>query len=228
MPKSTTSKSTAARPPYKVRSAGTKRGIPLYSSEDSTPVPAQANSTTEEQPEELEVKVRKYFSVENIDLNMDLQISRLQSVEKDVPDKAGDELLPNTSSDGDAGANAAKPTPRGKEPLQEAKRVPVRATERGSAGQSQLEVCEQDYEITTTCECDCDDGWVYDEQYEKWIEKEIEERAAEAGMSTDDWIAQEYGDDDWYPYELEQGTFDGMSNDDAEAKMAQIFRRYRQ
>ncbi|KAG2049669.1 hypothetical protein BDR06DRAFT_692593 [Suillus hirtellus] len=211
MPKSTTSKSTTARPPYKVRSAGTKRGIPLYSSEDSTPVPAPANSTTEEQPEELEVK-----------------ISRLQSIEKDVSDKVGDELLPKAPLDGDAGANAAEPTPRGKEPLQEAKTVPVRAIERGTAGQSPLEVCEQDYEITTTCECDCDDGWGYDEQDEKWIDQEIEARAAEAGMSTDDWIAKEYSDDDWYPYDLDQGTFDGMSNDDADAKMAQMFRRYRQ
>jgi len=204
MPRSKTLKSTTAKPPYKVRSAGTKRGIPLYSSEDSTPVPAQANSTTEEQPEELEVK-----------------ISRLQSVEKDVPDKVGDELLPKAPSDGDAGVNAAEPTPRGKEPLQKAKTVPVRATERGS-GQSQL---KQDYEFTTTCECDCDDGWVYDEREKKWIDEEIEARAAEAGMLTEDWkVAKEHGGNDWYPYEL---ACDGMSNDDADAK-TQIFRRYRQ
>lgn len=141
-----------------------------------------------------------------------MKISRLQSVEKDVPDKVGDELLPKAPSDGDAGVNAAEPTLKGKEPLQEAKTVPVRATERGS-GQSQL---EQDYEFTTTCECNCDDGWVYDEQVKKWIDEEIEARAAEAGMSTDDWkVAKEHGENDWYPYEL---AFDGMSNDNADAE----------
>lgn len=78
----------------------------------------------------------------------------------------------------------------------------------------------------TTCECDCDDGWVYDEREKKWIDEEIEARAAEAGMSTDDWkVAQEHGGNDWYPYEF---AFDGMSNDDADGPKTQIFHRYRQ
>lgn len=202
MPKSTTAKSTAARPPYKIKSAGTKWGIPPDSSEDSTPPPAQA-CMTEEQPVEL-------------------KISQLPvvSVEKDVPDKVGDELHPRAASEGDVGSSAAKPAlPGGKKPLQKAKTMPVKATERGP-----FEVCEQVREITTTYESDSDDGWVYDEQYEKWVVQEAEAEAAEAGMSTDDWIANKYGNDEWYCDELEQGAFDGMSKDDADAKMAQIFR----
>ncbi|KAG1769833.1 hypothetical protein EDD22DRAFT_868132 [Suillus occidentalis] len=204
MPKSTTAKGTAARPPYKIKSAGTKWGIPPDSSEDSTPAPAQA-CITEEQPVEL-------------------KISQLVSVEKDIPDKVGDELLPRAASEGDAGTSTAKPAlPEGKKALQKAKTMPVKATERGS-----FEVCEQDYEITTTYESDSDDGWddgwMTDEQLEKWVVEEVKERAVEAGMSTDDWIANEYGNDEWYFDEFEQGAFDGMSKDDADAKMAQIFR----
>ncbi|KAG1778726.1 hypothetical protein EV702DRAFT_1091416 [Suillus placidus] len=204
MPKSTTAKGTAARPPYKVKSAGTKWGIPPHSSEDSTPAPTTVASMTEEQPAEL-------------------KISRMKSVENNIPDKVGDELHPKAASEGDASASAAKPMSEGKKTLRKAKTMPARATERGS-GQSQLEVCEQGCEITTTCECDSDDGWIHDEGFEEWAAKVAEARAAEAGMSTDDWIANEYGNDAWYPDGLEQGAFDGMSKDDADAKMAQIFR----
>ncbi|KAG1859257.1 hypothetical protein F4604DRAFT_1793099 [Suillus subluteus] len=199
MPKSTTAKGTAAKPPYKIRSAGTKWGIPPQSSEDSITAPA---SMTEEQPAELQVK-----------------ISRLESVEKDIPDKVENKLLPKAASEGAAGASAANPASGGKKPLQKAKMMPVRATERGS----QLEVREQECEITATCEFDSDDGWDPGEGSEKWITEEIKERAAEAGMSTEDWIASQCDDDECYPYELEQGEFDGMSKDDANAKMAQIF-----
>ncbi|KAG2347233.1 hypothetical protein BDR05DRAFT_996995 [Suillus weaverae] len=226
MPKSTTAKGTAARasrstlalnlsiitcissgqPPYKVKSAGTKWGIPPHSSEDSTPTPTTVASMTEEQPAELKVK-----------------ISRMESVEKNIPDKVGDELHPKAASEGDASASAAKPMSEGRKTLRKAKTMPLRATERGS-GQSQFEVCEQGCEITTTCECDSDDGWIHDEGFEEWAAKEFEARAAEAGMSTDDWIANEYGNDGWYPDELEQGAFDGMSKDDADAKSERISR----
>ncbi|KAG2159279.1 uncharacterized protein EDB93DRAFT_277175 [Suillus bovinus] len=208
MPKGTTPKNTAARPPYKVKSAGTKTGILPDSSEDSTPTPQalQASTMTEEQPAESIIK-----------------ISRQESVEKDIPGKVGDELLPKAASKGDAGASApTKQTPEGKEPLQGAETMPARATERGS-GQSQPEVCEQSCGITNTCDCD---GWVPDERFEQWVVGEVEARAAEAGMSTGDWIASECGDYDWYPYE--EGAFDGMAKDDADAKMAQIFRSYGQ
>ncbi|KAG2076297.1 hypothetical protein BDR04DRAFT_1139616 [Suillus decipiens] len=178
------------RPPYKVKSAGTKWGIPPDSPEDSTPTPALA----EEQPAELKVK-----------------ISRLESVEKDIPDKMGDKLLHKAASEGELGTRAVKPG--GKEPLRKAKTMPVKATERGS----QLEVYEEGYEITTGREFDSDDGWVHGEGSEEWAAKELEAGAAEAGMSTDDWIASEYGDDElWYPAELQQGVSDGMSKDDAE------------
>lgn len=151
---------------------------------------------------------------------MNLQISRLVSVEKDIPDKVGDEpLQPRAASEGDVGTtSAAKPAlPGGKKPLQKAKTMPVMATERGP-----FEVCEQGCEITTTYESDSDDGWVYDEEYEKWVVKEFEAEAAEAGMSTDDWIANKYGNDEWYCDELEQGAFDGMSKEDADAKSERI------
>jgi hypothetical protein len=151
---------------------------------------------------------------------MNLQISRLESVEK--ADKVGDELLPRAASESDAGTSAAKPTSQGgKKPLQKAMTMPVKATERGS-GQSQPEVCEQGCEFTTTCECESDDGWMFDERFEKWAVEQAEIRAAEAGMSTDDWIAQEYGNDEWYVDELEEGAFDGMSKDDADAKSERI------
>ncbi|KAG1819145.1 uncharacterized protein BJ212DRAFT_74156 [Suillus subaureus] len=203
MPKSTTAKSTAAKPPYKLRSAGTKWGIPRHSSEDSTATPA---SMTEEQPTELKVKV-----------------SRLESVKKGIPDKFWGKLHPKALSEGAAGTGVAKPISGGKEPLQKAKTMPVRATERGF----QLEVYEQDCKITTTCEFDSGDGWDPGE-FEEWIAREIEERAAEAGMSTEDWIASQCGDDEWYSDGFEQGAFDGMSKDDADAKMTQIFRSCRQ
>jgi hypothetical protein len=95
--------------------------------------------------------------------------------------------------------------------------MPARATERGS----QLEVCEQDCRITTTCECDWDDAWIHDERFKKWAAEEVETRAAEAGMSTEDWMANEFGDDGWYLGELEQGAFDDMPKDDADAKSEQ-------
>ncbi|KAG2040720.1 hypothetical protein BDR03DRAFT_948372 [Suillus americanus] len=184
-----------------MRSAGTKWGIPPHSSEDST---LALTTVTEEQPAELKVKV----------------ISRLESVEKDIPDKVGDKLPPKAASEGASGASAANPASSEKEPLQKAKTMPVRVTERGS----QLEVHEQVCEFDTTCEFDSDDGWDPGEGFDKWAA----ERAAEAGMSTEDWIASQCGDDELYIDELEQGAFDGMSKDDADAKMAQNFRPYGQ
>lgn len=141
MSKNTIAKDNTARPPYKIKSAGTKWGIPPDSPEDSTSVPARASSMTEEQSVELKVK-----------------ISRLESVENDIPDNVGDELLPRAASEGGAGDSAAEPTiRRGKKPLQKAKSMPVKATERGSR-HSQLEVGEQGCEIITTCDFHSDGG----------------------------------------------------------------------
>jgi len=165
------------------------------------------------------VKARNIFEVEKISnlCGFILQISGLESVEKDIPNKVGDELLAKAASESDIGTSAANPTSGGKKPLQRAKTMPARATERGS----QLEVCEQDCRITTTCECDWDDAWIHDERFKKWAAEEVETRAAEAGMSTEDWMANEFGDDGWYLGELEQGAFDGMPKDDADAKSEQ-------
>jgi hypothetical protein len=89
---------------------------------------------------------------------MNLQISRLESVENDIPDNVGDEPLPRAASKGGAGDSAAESTiRRGKKPLQKAKSMPVKATERGSR-HSQLEVGEQGCEIITTCDFHSDGG----------------------------------------------------------------------
>ncbi|KAG1721464.1 hypothetical protein EDB19DRAFT_1772801 [Suillus lakei] len=207
MPKSTTAKGTTVRPPYKMKSAGTKWGIPPDSSGDSTPSPAPAQATmTEEQPTGEKVK-----------------ISRLESVEKGAPDiLVGDKLLPKAASEGDDGPSTTKPTSGGKKTLQKVKTVPVRATERGS-GQSQ--VCEQ----SPTSESGSDDDWIPADRLEEWMVQEVKASTSESGMSAEDWMAKEYGmDDEWYPDKFEQGAFDGMSKDDADAKMAQIFRSCRQ
>jgi hypothetical protein len=56
------------------------------------------------------------------------------------------------------------------------------------------------------------------ESFEKWAVEEVETGVAEAGMSTDDWIANKYSNDEWHLDELEPGALDGMSKDDADVK----------